>query len=144
MIPDQGPIAGFPCTLAVCVDLANALLSYSRRLRDDRGGVTSTLFGLLAGTSMLYAYLSFLRRSSQGSTPGFRRLRSKPPGAGKQGKNWENPVAGGGKDDGGVRVTWLGSRELLVMEALGDTLLPGFDVDNKEAADAIVEQVHTC
>ncbi|CAM9776690.1 unnamed protein product, partial [Ectocarpus sp. 12 AP-2014] len=141
MLADRGPIAGSPCTLAVCVDLANALPSYMRRLRDNSsGGATSTVL-LLAATSVLCAYLSFLRRSSQGSTPGFRRLRSKPAGAGKEGKNWENVVTGGGKDDGGVQVTWLGSRELRVLEAWADTLLPGFDVDNKEAADAIVEQM---
>ncbi|CAM9727687.1 unnamed protein product, partial [Ectocarpus sp. 8 AP-2014] len=140
MIQDRGPIAGSPCTLAVCVDLANALPSYIRRLRDNSGGATSTVL-LLAATSVLCAYLSFLRRSSQGSTPGFRRLRSKPAGAGKEGKNWENVVTGRGKDGGGVQVTWLGSRELRVLEAWADTLLPGFDVDDKEAADAIAEQM---
>ncbi|CBJ27378.1 oxidoreductase [Ectocarpus siliculosus] len=50
-------------------------------------------------------------------------------------------MGGGGKDDGGVHVTWLGSRELRVLEAWADTLLPGFDVDDKEAADAIAEQM---
>ncbi|CAB1103128.1 unnamed protein product [Ectocarpus sp. CCAP 1310/34] len=142
MIPGRGSKEGSPCIVAVCLDLANVVPSCIRRLLDNcsSGGATSTVL-LLAATFVLYAYLSFLRRSSQGSTPGFRRLRSKPAGVGKEGKNWENVVTGGGKDEGGVQVTWLGSRELRVLEAWADTLLPGFDVDHKEAADAIVEQV---
>ena len=53
MILDRGPIAGSPCTLAVCVDQENALLSYSRWLQDRGGVVTSTLFGLFAASSVL-------------------------------------------------------------------------------------------
>ena len=73
----------------------------------------------------------------------YRNLSSMPAGAGKQGNNW---LKGDGEkskstSDVEVEVTWLGATELKVLQACGDTLLPGFEIGTKEAADAAVEQV---
>lgn len=96
--------------------------------------------------TMVVLYVAFLRRSSRGPTPGFNRLRSKKAGSGKASKAWTLQVQdsnskgpAGGATAGGV--TWLGETELAVLEAFGDTFLPGFDVSTTEAADETVEQV---
>lgn len=68
---------------------------------------------------------------------GFGRLSSIPAGAGKQGNNWVNAYG----EKRHLEATWLSARELEVLQAFGDTLLPGFEVDTKEAADSVVEQV---
>lgn len=70
----------------------------------------------------------------------FGRLSSMPAGAGKQGNNWLK-VDGKTNNSDVVEVTWLSAEELKVLQAFGDTLLPGFEMGTKEAADAVVEQV---
>lgn len=100
---------------------------------------TSVLAGVIPATVLLY--LAFLRRSSEGPTPTFNRLVAKAAGTGKAAKKWS---AGDDNGQEGV-VTWLGDTELRVLEALCDTLLPGFEVDSAADANAVVEQVHrTC
>lgn len=109
----------------------------------------SSVAGLVfATTTAVLAYMAFLRSSSWMSTPGLSRLRSKPPGDGKAGSNWVKNAAAsprkdgaGGVGNGEIAVTWLGGSELQVLEAIGDTLLPGFDIATKEACTATVEQV---
>lgn len=110
------------------------------------GPAATVLAGAASATAILY--IAFLRHSSRGPTKGFNRLQSKAAGSGIEGGKWTtaakaaeegaNVSAGGGE---GVEVTWLGERELKVLEAFGDTLLPGFEVDTAEGADATVEQV---
>lgn len=107
-------------------------------------------------------YFVFLRHTSTGPTPGFSKLRVRPPGAGKAGGAWSIVRAstddgggdGGSGDDGGGQgipvengdgVSWLGDGELRALEAICDTLLPGFEVGSREDADATVDQVRiTC
>lgn len=106
---------------------------------------------LLATTTAVLTYMALVRSSSWMSTPGFNLLRSKPPGDGKAGSNWVKTAAAAaphkdgagfqGIGSGEVAVTWLGGRELQVLEAIGDTLLPGFEIATKEACTATVEQV---
>lgn len=112
-------------------------------------GTAATLVAGLASAAAVL-YVAFLRHSSRGPTKGFNRLRSKAAGSGVQGRKWTTAAKAterGAKGvdigawDGGVQVTWLGERELRVLEALGDTLLPGFEVETTEGADATVEQV---
>lgn len=104
--------------------------------------------GLLLATT-LFVYMAFLRSSSRMSAQGFNRLRSKPPGDGKAGNNWAKTRAVSPKGDdagagnGEIAVTWLGGTELRVLEAFGDTLLPGFEIATKEARTATVEQVRS-
>eukprot|EP00904_Undaria_pinnatifida_P004695 jgi/Undpi1/14226/HiC_scaffold_9.g03875.m1 len=111
-------------------------------------GTAATLVAGLASAAAVL-YVAFLRHSSRGPTKGFNRLRSKAAGSGVQGRKWTTAAKAterGAKGvdigawDGGVQVTWLGERELRVLEALGDTLLPGFEVETTEGADATVEQ----
>lgn len=71
----------------------------------------------------------------------FGRLKVMPAGAGKQGDNWLWRKAAEEKSQSDLEVTWLGKRELKVLQACGDTLLPGFEIGTKEAADTAVEQV---
>lgn len=112
------------------------------------GTAATLLAGFASATAVLY--VAFLRHSSRGPTRGFNRLRSKAAGSGIEGRKWTTAAkaaerAAEGADvsagEGGVEVTWLGERELRVLEALGDTLLPGFEIDTTEGADATVEQV---
>ena len=112
------------------------------------GPAATVLAGVASATAVLY--VAFLRRSSRGPTKGFNRLRSKAAGSGIEGGKWTTAAKaadkGAGVSDGGGEgatavVTWLGERELRVLEAFGDTLLPGFEVDTIEGADATVEQV---
>lgn len=121
------------------------------------GTLTASVLALIV-PAMTAIYVVFLRRSSQGPTPGFKRLRSKEVGIGKEGKKWtvapassaqirkvQGGAAGDTGNDGSINagdaVTWLGENELRVLEALADTLLPGFEVDTTEGADAVVEEV---
>lgn len=109
------------------------------------GPAATLLAGVASATAVLY--LAFLRHSSRGPTKSFNRLRSKAAGSGIEGGKWTTANAAEGtgvrvgEGEEGVEVTWLGERELKVLEALGDTLLPGFEVDTPEGADATVEQV---
>lgn len=111
------------------------------------GPAATVLAGVASATVVLY--VAFLRHSSRGPTKGFNRLRSKAAGSGIEGGKWTTAAKaaeeGAGVRDGGrdgrAVVTWLGERELRVLEAFGDTLLPGFEVDTTEGADATVEQV---
>lgn len=96
---------------------------------------TSVLAGVIPAAVLLY--VAFLRRSSRGPTPDFNRLITKEAGTGKAAKKWS--AADGTDTDG--EVTWLGDTELRVLEALCDTLLPGFEVDTAKGANAVVEQV---
>lgn len=98
---------------------------------------TSVLAGVIPATALLY--LAFLRRSSEGPTPKFNRLVVKAAGTGKAAKKWS---AGDDNGQEGV-VTWLGDTELRVLEALCDTLLPGFAVDSTTDANAVVAQVRS-
>lgn len=94
---------------------------------------------LVVVPTMLLAYIAFLKLTSRGPTAGFERLRTKPPGAGKLGGAWtifEPGTAGGG--DG---VSWLGENELKTLEAICDTLLPGFEIETRQAEDDTVDQV---
>lgn len=80
-----------------------------------------------------------LRWWSRGPSPGFTSLQVRRPGEGKAGRNWslrsEQPR------NGVEGLTWLGDRELRVLEALSDTLLPGFEVAPAESARRVIEEV---
>lgn len=114
------------------VDMASSLLirgvEYAKlRGSSDLGSPTALLL-------LPVLYMAYRRFHCQGNS----RLSSMAAGAGKQGNNWLSE-----KDDIDVDVgiTWLRGRELKVLQAFGDTLLPGFEVGTKEASDAAVEQV---
>lgn len=80
-----------------------------------------------------------LRSWSRVPSPGINSLQVRPPGEGKAGKSWslrnEQPR------NGVEGLTWLGDRELRVLEALCDTILPGFEVATAENARVVVEEV---
>lgn len=89
--------------------------------------------------TVVFLYLTYRWRKIHGPTPDFYRLRVKPVNRSTtttvQKSKVEHEVGAG------RIVTWLGQRELRVLEALGDTLLPGFEVGTAEDADTTVEQV---
>lgn len=115
------------------VDVASSLLNRGVELR----GLGSSDLGTPTALLLLpLLYMVYRRLYCQA----FGRLSSMPAGAGKQGSNWLK-ADGEKKSKSEVEVTWLGARELKVLEAFGDTLLPGFEVGTREAADAAVEQV---
>ena len=134
-MPNWGPEGPrFAGLLAAWVDLAStAGCDLLNNLRGDDSSTTTTL--VLPAVLVVVVWWRFSsRRFSR-----FSRLRSKPVGAGKEGGNWvKDGRASAGEE---VQVTWLSGRELRVLEAMGDTLLPGFEIGTKEDADAVVEQV---
>eukprot|EP00903_Cladosiphon_okamuranus_P016206 g14954.t1 len=89
------------------------------------GSPTAVLLLLLA----LVLYMVYRRLYCQT----FGGLDALSVGGGKQGDSWL-------KSQSDVEVTWLGQRELKVLQACGDTLLPGFVIGHKEAANAAVGQ----
>lgn len=80
-----------------------------------------------------------LRSWSRVPSPGFNSLQVRPPGEGKAGKNWS--LRNEQLRNGVEGLTWLGDRELRVLEALCDTLLPGFEVATAESDRMVVEEV---
>lgn len=78
--------------------------------------------------------MAFAKCFSQEPTSGFNDLPCKRAGDGKEGNCWATAA---GRNHSGM--TWLGRKELRELEALGDTLLPGFEAGD----DATVEQVCT-
>lgn len=142
IVPDWRPAAEAAMfrVSGMLVACGDSLLSLAHLRRGWNGHVDAPPSPLLASLvpAVVLFYVVCLKYSTRGPTPGFKRLRSKPPGAGKEGSNWAKE---GGVNGTGVEVTWLGARELRVLEAFGDTLLPGFDVGNKEGVDEAIEQV---
>lgn len=100
---------------------------------------------VLITTVALPGILSLMSGLANSPAPGFNNLASKPVGAGKAGKRWHisNPDGphGGGNPGKYPLINWLGHRELESLEALCDTLLPGFDISTKENAAAVMSQV---
>jgi len=125
--------------LAACVDLTSdagrGLLGVVNQLIVQENIVRTTI-------SAVVVVLVASWRFSSPRLAGFARLRSRPAGAGKQGNNWEKDGSVGVEE--GVSVTWLSGRELTVLQAIGDTLLPGFEIGTEEGVDAVVEQVTRC
>lgn len=147
-MPAVPSFAGF---LAACVDLTSnaghGLLAVLSQLpgQDDDVRWKTTISALLVLPALALALVVVRWRLRSPRSTGFARLRPKPAGAGKQGNNWEKDGTGqGGVSEGvdvQVKVTWISWRELRVLQAIGDTLLPGFEIGTKERADAVVEQV---
>ena len=102
--------------------------------------VIGLLVGSFSAVLGLITYVFLLRRcSSRGLTSGISSLRSKARNEGINTEEKWTPRA----EHQGVRkgLTWLGGRELRVLEALIDALLPGFAVETAADADAVVEEV---
>ena len=103
--------------------------------------ITGLLIGSFSAVLGLQTYAFLLRRrSSRGLTPRISSLRAKAPDEGKAGEKWRRRTEHQGAGKG---LTWLGERELRVLEALIDALLPGFAVETAADADAVVEEVRT-
>lgn len=87
-------------------------------------------------------YLSFLRDTRQGPTPSFEGFSrsTRPAGAGQASGAWTIVESGGEVVEGGV--SWLGERELRSLEAICDTLLPGFSSNLDETVREVRQQVY--
>lgn len=130
--------------LEMALRIVNMVSAAVRALLDS--GVEECVRGsndLASPTALLLLPVLFMVYRKLYAGMVYRNLSSMPAGAGKQGNNW---LKGDGEkskstSDVEVEVTWLGATELKVLQACGDTLLPGFEIGTKEAADAAVEQV---
>lgn len=91
--------------------------------------VTSTTVLAVLIPVIVCLYLAFLKHTRQG--PSFTScLAVKPAGSGQAGGAWTVVERGRGEVEGGV--SWLGERELRSLEAMCDTLLPGFSASLEE------------
>lgn len=125
------------------------LLSYNPVSDEESEGkaLLATLVVVVGFPVALGFYVLFLRYTAEGPTPGFNRLVPKPVGAGKAGGKLctrERSVDGSESSRESKAVTWLGFDEVRTLEAICDTLLPGFDISTKENAKVVIEQVGLC
>lgn len=141
------------CTIVLFFTYASTtcagLLSYDP-VRDEESegrALLAALVVVVGFPTALGFYVLFLRFTAEGPTPGFNRLVPKPVGAGKAGGKLcthERSVDGNESSRESKAVSWLGFDEVRTLEAICDTLLPGFDISTKENANVVIEQVSLC
>lgn len=88
---------------------------------------------------IIFLYSCFLANTAQGPTPGFKHLAARPAGDGKATWSTEGGNAASATGDG---VRWLGERELRCLEAICDTLLPGFVGGKKAIVEEVCQRIH--